>query len=55
MLLLRYSKKPLYCLVKIMAVKKPEQMTADELKQLIMWYESRLKYVRYLLSEVGGH
>jgi len=38
-----------------MARKALESMTAQELKDLILWYESRLKYARFLLSEVGGH
>jgi len=38
-----------------MARKSLESMNAAELKELIMWYESRLKYARFLLSEVGGH
>lgn len=34
-----------------MAKKKPEQMTFDELVDLVDWYESRLKYCRFLLNE----
>lgn len=37
-----------------MARKALESMNAEELRQLIMWYEGRLKYARFLLSEVGG-
>lgn len=37
-----------------MARKPVETMTAEELRQLIVWYEGRLKYVRFLLSEAGG-
>lgn len=35
-----------------MGKKKPEQMDAGELADLILWHESRLKYLRFLLSEV---
>lgn len=38
-----------------MARKALESMTAEELKQLILWYEGRLKYARFLLAETGGH
>lgn len=32
--------------------KKPEEMSREELVRLITWYETRLKYARFLLSEV---
>lgn len=38
-----------------MARKSIESMDATELKQLIMWYEGRMKYARFLLAESGGH
>lgn len=31
--------------------KSMESMTKDELVALILWYEGRLKYARYLLSQ----
>lgn len=34
-----------------MARKPVESMDAEELKQLILWYEGRLRYIRFLLSE----
>lgn len=37
-----------------MARQSAETMNADELKALILWYEGRLKYVRFLLAESGG-
>lgn len=33
---------------------KPEQMSVEELRELIQWYESRVKYLRFLLSEKGA-
>lgn len=32
-----------------------ESMTAEELKQMILWYEGRTKYARFLLAEKGGN
>lgn len=36
------------------ARKGVESMNVEELRDLILWYEGRLKYVRFLLSELGG-
>lgn len=37
-----------------MARKTVELMNAEELKKLVLFLEARLKYVRYLFSELGG-
>lgn len=39
-----------------MARKKPEDMTFQELCEVIVWYENRLRYCKFLKQDkFGGH